>query len=297
MLQFNREFDFEYGVMQRLTPLIRRVVAPNPGAFTFHGTSTFIIGNREVAVLDPGPAIAEHIDAIVAGLGDERVTHIIASHTHVDHSSGCRSLKEKTGAPIYGFATHMTPPSGTPEHGIDREFNPDHQLKDGDVISGLDWHLRALHTPGHCSNHLCFSLPEENTLLSGDQVMAWSSTAILPPDGNLGEYLISLEALRKRPETIYLPTHGAAVKNPREHIADLIAHRHQRIEQVFACVADQLSDLVSIRARIYTDLAENLHGAAESSIRATLHFLIEQGRISGDCDSPDGTLSLTTVIS
>ena len=286
LIRFNREFKFRYGVMERLTPLVRRVVARNPGPFTFHGTSTFVVGNRKVAVIDPGPALAEHVAAIVAGLKGETVSHIIATHTHADHSPACRLLQERTGAPTYGFGPHGPVPAGVRERnresGVDREFIPDHRLGDGGVLSGLDWHLRAIHTPGHCSNHLCFALPEENTLFCGDQLMAWSTTVILPPDGSVRDYIASLEALKGRPETRYRPTHGAAIENPRAWINQIIAHRRRRIEEVFAAVAAGIKDIPSMRAHIYTDLAPTLHGGAELSILGSLHYLIEQTRVTAE---------------
>ena len=276
-MRFNRKFTFRYGVMERLTPLVRRVVARNPGAFTFYGTSTFVIGNRTVAVIDPGPALAEHVAAIIAGLSleGERVSHIIATHTHTDHSPACRLLQEKTGAPTWGFGPH---PAGATSG--DREFIPDHRLGDGDVVSGLDWHLRAVHTPGHCSNHICLALPEENTLFCGDQLMAWSSTVILPPDGSVSDYIASLEALKGRPETVYRPTHGAAIQNPRAWIDQIIAHRLRRVEQVYGAVVAGLGDIPAMRARIYADLDPALRAGAELSIRGSLDYLLERDRIS-----------------
>jgi len=277
-MRFNRVFEFRYGVVERLTPLVRRVVARNPGPFTFHGTATFIVGNREVAVIDPGPALPEHIDAMIDGLAGERVTHIIATHTHADHSPGCRLLQEKTGAPTYGFGPHADVESG----GADRDFAPDHRLGDGGVIAALDWHLRAVHTPGHCANHLCLALPEENTLFCGDQLMAWSTTAVMPPDGDVADYLASLERLKARPETLYRPTHGAAIDNPREHIDQVIAHRLARVEQVFDAVAAGCGDLRAMRARIYAGLDPALHAGAERSILGSLRFLIERGRVAAE---------------
>ncbi len=291
-IRFNREFEFRYGVMERLTPLVRRVVARNPGPFTFHGTSTFVVGNRKVAVIDPGPALAEHVEAIVAGLKGETVSHIIATHTHADHSPACRLLQERTGAPTYGFGPHGSLPAEVREResGVDREFIPDHRLGDGGVLSGLDWHLRAIHTPGHCSNHLCFALPEENTLFCGDQLMAWSTTVILPPDGSVRDYIASLEALKGRPETRYRPTHGAAIENPRAYIDQIIAHRRQRIEQVYDAVAAGLKDIPAMRARIYADLAPALHDGAQLSILGSLHYLIEQTRVTADPEPAAGSL-------
>lgn len=274
-IQFNRAFEFRYGVVERLSPLVRRVVARNPGPFTGPGTGTFIVGNREVAVIDPGPASPAHIDAIMAGLAGEKVTHIIATHTHADHSPGCALLQAKTGAPTYGFGPHADVESS----GADRDFVPDRRLGDGDAVAGLDWHLRALHTPGHCANHICLALPEENTLFCGDQLMAWATTAVLPPDGNVGDYLASLERLKRRPETRYRPTHGAAIDNPRAFIRQVIAHRLSRVEQVFDAVTAG-ADLDAMRARIYPDLAPKLHAAAELSIRGSLDFLIQRKRIT-----------------
>ena len=284
-MRFNRAFDFRYGVVERLTPLVRRVVARNPGPFTFHGTATFLIGNRKVAVIDPGPALPAHVDAIVGALAaGESVSHIIATHTHADHSPACRLLQEKTGAPTYGFGPH--PPGDHPaEDGVDRAFTPDERLGDGGVIGALDWHLLAVHTPGHCANHLCLALPEENTLFCGDQLMAWSTTAILPPDGNVADYIASLEALKKRPETRYRPTHGAAIDNPREHIDQVIAHRLRRVEQVFDALAAGIDDIPSMRAQIYPTLTPPLTPGAERSILGSLHFLIQQGRVVADGQS------------
>jgi len=274
-IQFNHEFEFRYGVIERLSPLVRRVVARNPGPFTGPGTSTFIVGNREVAVIDPGPASRAHIDVIVSGLAAEKVTHIIATHTHADHSPGCRLLQESTGAPTYGFGPHATVESS----GADFDFIPDHGLGDGDAVVGLDWHLRAVHTPGHCANHICLALPEESTLFCGDQLMAWATTAVLPPDGDVGDYLASLEKLQHRPETHYRPTHGAAIANPRAYIKQVIAHRLARVEQVFESVAAGDRDIKAMRARIYPGLDARLHNAAEQSIQGSLEFLVKQGRV------------------
>jgi len=274
-IQFNHAFEFRYGALERLTPLVRRVVARNPGPFTGPGTSTFIIGNREVAVIDPGPALPAHIDAIADHLRAETVTHIIATHTHADHSPGCKLLQEKTGAPTYGFGPH----AGVESPGADRDFVPDRRLGHGATIAGLDWHLRAIHTPGHCANHICLALPEENTLFCGDQLMAWATTAVMPPDGDVADYLASLERLKRRPETRYRPTHGAAIDNPRAFIAQVIAHRLARVEQVFDAVAAGARDTAAMRARIYAGLGPALHAAAERSILGSLNFLIERGRV------------------
>ena len=291
-INFDRAFEFRYGEVQRLSPLVRRVVARNPGPFTFYGTSTFIIGNKKVAVIDPGPALPQHIAAIVAATKDETVTHIVATHTHADHSPGCRPLQAQTGAPIYGFGAHTghDDNASSPASGIDHDFAPDHQLRDGGVIAGLDWHLRAVHTPGHCANHICLALPEENTLFCGDQVMAWAST-VIPADGDLRAYLASLDLLLRRPETTYRPTHGAAIHAdspsgaPSVHIKNLINHRHRRIDEVAAALKAGMHEIPILRAHIYRDLDSSLHAAAELSIRASLRFLLEEGKVKTDSDS------------
>ena len=180
-LQFNHDFEFEYGKITRVTPGIRRIVARNPGPFTGPGTSTYVIGTGEVCVLDPGPMLPDHIDALLEGLIDEQISHILVTHTHIDHSPASRLLKARTGAPVFAFGAHSMHSAGDLEGGVDREFLPDFELVDGEHIGGADWQLEAIHTPGHCSNHLCFAMIGSDALFCGDHLMAWATTIILPP--------------------------------------------------------------------------------------------------------------------
>jgi glyoxylase-like metal-dependent hydrolase (beta-lactamase superfamily II) len=203
-IPFRRDFAFEYGRSERLTPLIRRVVARNPSPFTFKGTGTYIIGNGKVAVIDPGPKQQDHIDALLKALDGETVTHILITHTHNDHSPASAAIKAATGAKTYGFGPHGSGRpeervGGVTEEGGDRDFVPDVKLREGDVIQGGGdggaWHVGAVETPGHTSNHLCFALHEEDTLFTGDHVMGWSTSVISPPDGDMAAYMRSLNKL------------------------------------------------------------------------------------------------------
>ena len=185
-----------------MTPLIRRVVARNPSPFTFKGTGTYIVGHGKVAVIDPGPDISAHVEALLAALRGETVTHILVTHTHLDHSPAAAAIKQATGAKTYGFGPHgsgrdedRTGVGGVTEEGGDRDFVPDVVMRDGDAVAGPGWRLAAVHTPGHTSNHLCFALPQERTLFSGDHVMGWSTSVIAPPDGDMAAYMRSLDKL------------------------------------------------------------------------------------------------------
>ena len=289
-IQFNRQFACEYGVAETLSPLIRRIVAPNPGAFTFHGTGTYLIGHRRVAVIDPGPPIAAHVEAIVQAVAGQSISHILVTHTHADHSPAAALLQARCGAPTFGFAPHSRPPAGVREAGADYDFVPDIRLADGDMIVGEGWRLQAVHTPGHCANHLCFALPPEQVLFCGDQLMAWSTTVIAPPDGNLAAYLHSLEQLKRRSESIYWPTHGAPITRPTAYIEQTIRHRLARVEQVAAAVRRGDGRIADLRRRIYPDIDAALHTGAERSILAALHFLQQQGRVrllAGAADKPE----------
>lgn len=279
-IEFNHEFDFEYGVITKVAPNIRRIVARNPGPFTGPGTSTFIIGNDEVCVLDPGPMLPDHVDAIVEGLRDEKVSQILVTHTHIDHSPASRLLKHQTGAPIFAFGAHSKHTAGALEGGVDRKFEPDFELEDGERITGLDWELEAIHTPGHCSNHLCFSMKSSDVLFCGDHLMAWATTVILPPDGSVREYLTSLDKLEKHPQSVFYPTHGAPITEPRKLINQVRTHRLERVRQVEAALGDGLQTLPQLRQSIYPDLPKALNGGAELSILGSINYLSETGKLT-----------------
>ena len=226
----DRSFTAAYGRLEKVSPLIRRIVARNPGPFTFLGTGTYVVGRGRVAVIDPGPDLAEHVAALLAGLAGESVSHIVITHTHLDHSPAAAALQAATGAPTYGFGPHGRR-GETGESGADLAFTPDHRLADGDSLAGAGWRLDALHTPGHASNHLCFALPEEQALFSGDHVMGWSTTVVAPQDGDMAAYMRSLTRLRQREERTYWPTHGGPIRDPHRHVDALIEHRLARHPQ------------------------------------------------------------------
>ena len=278
-----------YGEAVQVAPLVQRVTAPNPSPFTFTGSGTYIVGRRRVAVIDPGPDDAGHVAALLRALAGRTVTHICVTHTHSDHSPASRPLAAATGAPILGFGPHppadaadTAAPAG--EEPGDWDFVPDAALAHGDVVAGDGWTLECLHTPGHISNHLCFALAEERAVLTGDHVMGWSSTIIPPPDGNLGDYLRSLEVLIGRGERdqVYWPTHGPPIAAPLQYARALLAHRHRRTEQILACLRDGPATIPALVARMYTDTPAVLHPAAERSVLAHLIHLTEQGRVGAE---------------
>ena len=275
----DRNFTCDYGVADQVSPLIRRVVADNPGPFTFWGTGTYIVGRGRVAVIDPGPALPEHHAALRRALADETVSHILITHTHVDHSPGAAALKRATGAHTYGFGPHGFR-GDTGEAGADLDFSPDHKLREGESVSGPGWTLTALHTPGHASNHLCFALAEEQALFSGDQVMGWSTTVVSPPDGDMAAYMASLDRLLGRDDKVYWPTHGGPIRDPRRHVAALIAHRRARRAAILAALGEGPRRPVEIVARVYVGLDPRLVEAAAESVRAHLIELASAGLVA-----------------
>lgn len=288
-IPYVRDMTFEYGKADRVSPMIRRVVAGNPSAFTFHGTGTYIVGHGAVAVIDPGPLLDSHVDALVRALGWERVTHIVVTHTHRDHSPAARPLKQATGAPTYGFGPHgsgRADGGGEVEEGADRDFVPDIRVRDGDRIEGDGWTLEAVHTPGHTSNHLCYALLEENALFPGDHVMGWSTTVVSPPDGDMRAYMRSLERLWVRGEEVFWPTHGPPITEPRTFVAALLAHRHEREDQILACLAHDAATIPEMVEIMYADVGHHLHAAAARSVLSHLIHMVETGRVR--CDGPPG---------
>jgi glyoxylase-like metal-dependent hydrolase (beta-lactamase superfamily II) len=271
----DRNFECRYGVAEQVSPLIRRVVAENPGPFTFLGTGTYIVGRGKVAVIDPGPDQSEHVAALLKALAGETVSHILVTHTHIDHSPAAAALKAATGAPCLGFGPHGAI-GDTGEAGADLAFRPDIRLVDGDVVLGEGWSLAALHTPGHASNHLCFALAEEQALFSGDQVMGWSTTVISPPDGDMAAYMISLDRLKRRADKIYWPTHGGPIRAPQVHVSELIAHRQARRQAIVDALAEKALSPAEIVTRVYFGLDPRLVEAAAESVRAHLIELAAQ---------------------
>jgi len=233
-MKFLREDSPPVGVAAEVAPGVRRILCGNPGPFTFRGTNTYLIGRGRVAVLDPGPVDAAHLRAILDATQGETITRILVSHTHRDHSPGVAALQEATGAPSLGFAPHLTPPDQGGEGG-DHSFRPDIILPDGAVVEADDWRITALHTPGHCANHLCFALENEagtGTLFSADHVMSWSTTVVGPPDGDMAQYMKSLARLAAHRHDLYLPGHGPPLPEPAPFVAALAEHRREREQRV-----------------------------------------------------------------
>ncbi|WP_417468835.1 MBL fold metallo-hydrolase [Maricaulis sp.] len=290
-IPFIQMADVEYGVCETISPSVRRVIAPNPGPFTYTGTGVYIIGHGEVAVIDPGPFDPVHEAALDKALTGERVTHVFVTHHHLDHSPLARPLAEKHGAKVYGFGAQSVLPAGGEvrlEAGDDVGFQPDIELADGERFSGPGWTLEALHTPGHTSNHVCYALEEENILFSGDHVMAWSTSVISPPDGHMGDYLRELARVRDRNFTRLWPTHGPAVENPAEFVQAYIDHRLKREQQIIAHLASGPQRVPALVAAIYTHVDKRLHPAAAHSILAHMIHLVETGAVECD-DEPSLT--------
>jgi glyoxylase-like metal-dependent hydrolase (beta-lactamase superfamily II) len=281
-IPFVRDLTFEYGRAAPVTPLVRRVMARNPGAFTFHGTGTYIVGRGEVAVIDPGPDLPEHLAALEQALQGERVSHIVVTHTHLDHSPLSRALKARTGAPIYAFGPHGGGRHDGPqvEEGGDMAFMPDMTIRSGAFIAGKGWTLEAVHTPGHTSNHLCYALLEEGALFSGDHVMGWSTTVVSPPDGDMAAYMTSLDKLMARDDRIYIPTHGPVITDPKRFVRALAGHRRAREVQIAQCLADGLDTIPRMVERMYAAVPKNLHGAAGHTVLAHLIHMVATGRAS-----------------
>ena len=292
-LRYYRDMTFDYGAAAPVSPLVRRVIARNPSPFTFHGTGTYIVGQGRVAVIDPGPLDAEHLRALERVLHGETVTHILITHTHRDHSPAAAPLKEATGAPTFAFGPHGTPPGGPGvEEGGDHLFQPDERLPDGALVEGDGWTLEAVHTPGHTSNHMCFGLREEKTLFSGDHVMGWSTTVVSPPDGDMADYMASLERLLGRDDAVIIPTHGPPITDPRGHVAALFDHRVEREDQILACIGDGTVRIPDMVARIYAEVPVNLHKAAARSVHAHLVKLAAEGRVVAEPSAEAGAVYL-----
>lgn len=279
-IPFRKELAFVYGEAAELSPRIRRVIARNPSPFTYFGTGTYVVGRGRVAVIDPGPDIPEHIEALKAAVRHEEVSHILITHTHRDHSPAAAALKAATGAKTYGFGPHPVGPDGPKvEEGGDHAFRPDERIGDGDVIAGLGWTLEAVHTPGHLSNHLCFGLREERVLFSGDHVMGWSTSVISPPDGDMAAYFASLRKLLDRDDALLFPTHGPPVPDPKPFVQSFIAHREERERQILACIANGAHTIPAMVAHIYREVPAYLHGAAARSVLAHLIHMAATGRV------------------
>jgi glyoxylase-like metal-dependent hydrolase (beta-lactamase superfamily II) len=297
-IPFDRSFSAPYETWQTVSPLIARVLTDNPGPFTFKGTGVYIAGTgRDVAVIDPGPDTPSHVAALKRALEGRRVTHILVTHTHNDHSPAAQPLKEWSGAKTYAFGPHGSGKlalrraggaTGGAEEGVkveeggDMAFMPDVRLRDGETIEGSGFTFEAVHTPGHTSNHMCFALREEKALFTGDHVMGWSTTVVTPPDGDMAAYMASLRKLLARDDAVLYPTHGGPVRDPKPFIQAYIDHRLEREAQIVACLRDRLATIPEMVARMYADVDKRLHPAAARSVLAHLIQLEQEGRVARD---------------
>lgn len=275
--------DWPTGQVEQVRPLVRRVLAGNPSAFTHSGTQTYLVGKGEVAVIDPGPDLPEHVEAILAATAGERIVAILCTHTHRDHSPASRALAAATGAPIIGCAPLALDDNGPrADAAFDFDYAPDRVLADGERVEGPGWALEAVATPGHTSNHLCFALVGESVLFTGDHVMGWSTTIVSPPDGDMAAYMESLALLLRRDDKVYLPAHGPAIEKPHRHVRALVTHRKMREKQVLTQLGQsgrRISDMVEA---MYRDIDPRLHPAAGRSVLAHLLDLERRGLVRGE---------------
>lgn len=270
--------EWPTGIVETLDPLVRRLLAPNPSPFTYSGTQTYIVGRGDVAIIDPGPGLDEHLDALLSALGDERIAAIVCTHTHRDHSPASRPLKAATGAPIIGCAPLALSDEGPrADAAFDFDYAPDRVLAEGETLSGDGWTLEAVATPGHTSNHLCLALNETGALFTGDHVMGWSTTVVSPPDGDMAAYMQSLEKLLAREDIIYYPAHGAAVQRPQRLVRGLIGHRRQREGQILRRLKAGEGRISAMVEQMYKGLDPRLHPAAGRSVLAHLIDLETRG--------------------
>ncbi len=296
-IPFSREFDARPGEAVTLSPLVRRIVCDNPGPFTYKGTSTYIVGRGNVAVIDPGPDDARHLAAILDALDGESVSHILITHTHRDHSPLAARLKALTGAATYAQGPHGGDRADDGALRLDAagdlDFLPDVRLADGDVVEGKGFSLQAVFTPGHTANHMAFALREEQALFSGDHVMAWSTSVIAPPDGNMADYFASLKKLLEREETVYWPGHGPERRQPQSFVKAFIAHRRMREAAILERIKAGDRTIPEIVRSVYAGIDERLHGAAALSTFAHVEHLIAESKVK----SEEGTPTLDGIYS
>ena len=276
--------DAPYARLEQLEPAIGRLLAHNPSAFTYYGTQTYLVGERELAVIDPGPDLPEHLDALEQAIAGRPVAAIMCTHTHRDHSPAARPLAERTGAPIVGCAPLSLETVGPrADASFDGDYVPDRVLADGESIEIDGAALTAVATPGHTSNHLCFAFGD--ALFTGDHVMGWSTTVVVPPDGDMAAYMASLDELRQRDDRIYYPAHGPAVTNPQRYVRHLVGHRMQREKQILDLVREKPRPIPDIVANAYPGLDPRLVAAAGGSVLAHLVDLERRGLVEHQGDA------------
>ncbi len=334
-ITFNTDFEPNYGEVLDIAPGVRRLVANNPNPFTFKGTGVYILGRGEVAIIDPGPSMDDHLDALLGGLAtDEVVSHVLVTHTHSDHTAGVPKLVERTGARTYGFGPHGPVPDSDPmeqvtfdeyftaeekatiekqwadipdelkREGPDTNFVPDVAVSHGDVIAGANWSVEVVHTPGHTSNHICFALRSgealtqsaQRILFTGDHVMGWATSVIAIPDGDLFDYMASLRLLLDRDDTVYWPTHGPAIQEPHAYVRSFIEHRRSRENQIVAALAINSSTIKDLVPTMYAETDKRLWRAAASSVFSHLVALHREGRVSCDAHEPSLITTWSLVV-
>jgi glyoxylase-like metal-dependent hydrolase (beta-lactamase superfamily II) len=311
--------DVEYGRVDQVSPLVRRVIADNPSKFTYRGTGTYILGVGDVVVIDPGPRLDSHRHALRSALDGERVGAILITHCHSDHSPLAEWLRQETGAPTYAYGPHPAPDpiweqlaiddasadetegGAAPddpvqmEESIDFAFAPDVAVADGDVVTVGELTITAVHTPGHTSNHVCWALAEERALFSGDHVMGWSTTVVSPPDGDMGAYIESLRRVAARRDAVLWPTHGPPRDDAVEYVSALVEHRLERERGVLRALESGRSTIREIVALLYADIRPELHKAAGMSVWSHLLKLVAEGRVSVADDGPPALRARYTV--
>lgn len=296
-LPFKTTMQFTYGEPRELAPGVVRIVANNPSPFTFKGTNTYIVGSDELAVIDPGPEDASHLEAILAFVGKRRVSHVVLTHTHHDHVDGMPALVAATGAKTAGFGRRV--PKGkaklnriTGTEMVELDFIPDVLLKHDETLRGNGWALQALHTPGHAPDHLCFALEGTGVLFSGDHVMSWNTSVVAPPEGRMGDYIRSLELLGAREDEVYFPGHGGQFESPKRLVKAYLLHRRMREQAILECIKGGNDTARAIVPVIYRGLDAKLVNAATLSVLAHVEHLIERGLVRSESPlSPEQPLS------
>jgi glyoxylase-like metal-dependent hydrolase (beta-lactamase superfamily II) len=298
-IPFDKGLDLVPDTVDEPMPGLRRVMANNPGPFTFKGTISYIIGRGKVAIVDPGPDDPAHIAALLAAVRGETVTAVFVTHTHRDHSPAVPAVKAATGATVYAEGPHRPArPLHIGEHNRldasgDRDFRPDVALKDGDVVTGDGWIIEAVATPGHTANHMAYAWKEKNVLFAGDHVMGWATTIVAPPDGAMSDYMASLAKLARRQETVYFPGHGPAIRDARRFVNYYILHRKAREASILHRLAKGATDIPTIVRAIYIGIDARLTGAAGLSVLAHMEDLVARGLVATDGDpSIDGVYRL-----
>jgi glyoxylase-like metal-dependent hydrolase (beta-lactamase superfamily II) len=287
-IPFDKNLELAPDTVDEVAPRVRRVMADNPGPFTFKGTMSYIIGRGKVAIVDPGPADDKHIAALLEAVRNETVTHIFVTHTHRDHSPAVPAIKHATGATVYAEGPHR--PARPLRIGEqkrldssgDLDFRPDVTLKDGEVVTGDGWSVEAITTPGHCANHMAYALKGTDMLFAGDHVMGWATTIVAPPDGAMSDYMASLNKLARRPEQIYFPGHGPAIKEAPRFVNYLILHRKAREDSILHRLAKGPTDIPTIVRASYIGIDPRLVGAAGMSVLAHLEDLVTRGVVATD---------------